>query len=499
MGGNITLPLPWTGLDPGNSAFSISDTEPGFLIFDTLFVYKQQSLSHVSANTNIHNLLAPELGTGYEYSKDYKTLTIQLRHGVKFQDGTAFNAAAVKFNLLRYQSSGGVGAPDMDGVTSITTKGNYTVVLHSSAPNANLLFNLVGESDGFMGSPTAIASEGAVEFNQMPVGAGGFKVVSDNIGVTAVLQRWPGYWNAKHTYLSTITFTEGPAIAGDVVEMEDLQSGAINALQDSAGGTPSVLNTGLTDTSLSHLEGPATQFHMINLNTFRAPFNNPVAREAVFECTDREALWKNVYGGYGRVAYIMAGPGSLYYPTNGGSPPQGFYNYNQTAGTALVKQLGGLSFTLLVGTSASSQVPAEALQSMWEACGMKVNLVPTSNAATTAARINGTMQLQLNMNGAQGDPFSGVGLFTLPGQGSYNITGAFGNDNATLQKLEDATNYTTNYSVLTKLWTRVYDTIDSQTLIVPLISQAGLYFTSGNLHGWYPWGPGFIFTNAWLS
>src|SRR6187431_2026055 len=48
--------------------------------------------------------IVPQLATGYEWSPDYKALTLKLRSGVTFHDGEKLDGAAVKFNIERHKT-----------------------------------------------------------------------------------------------------------------------------------------------------------------------------------------------------------------------------------------------------------------------------------------------------------------------------------------------------------------------------------------------------------
>src|SRR5216683_958108 len=80
-----------------------------------------------------------DLATGYAFSNGGKTVTIDLRHGVSFTDGTPFNAAAVAFNIKRDLASPCTCKPTTWTVTSITTPDPYTVVLNLAQPDGALI------------------------------------------------------------------------------------------------------------------------------------------------------------------------------------------------------------------------------------------------------------------------------------------------------------------------------------------------------------------------
>ena len=144
--------------------------------------------------------IIPDLATGYTYSPNAKTVTITLRQGVKFSDGTPFNAQAVAYNWKRdlgptaiknglnppwlvatqkapKGSPPGTAEPALPGDIQVT--GPYTIVVHQIAPNGAFIDQLFDSIPNWIASPTALQKEGA-SFGQNPVGAGPFMVVEQH-------------------------------------------------------------------------------------------------------------------------------------------------------------------------------------------------------------------------------------------------------------------------------------------------------------------------------
>jgi peptide/nickel transport system substrate-binding protein len=145
--------------------------------------------------------IVPELGTTWQYSPDYKTLTFTLRKGVKFQDGTDFNAAAAKWNL-DLQRAG--WRSELRSITSVDVVDDYTVRLNLLAYDSVLLVALGGMA-GAICSPTAVQKMGdASQLN--PVGTGPFKFVSYQTDTSLKFARWDGYWQKGKPYLDNIEY-----------------------------------------------------------------------------------------------------------------------------------------------------------------------------------------------------------------------------------------------------------------------------------------------------
>src|SRR5262249_38185483 len=103
-------------------------------------------------------------------SKDKLTYTIPLRPGLRFNDGTPFNAAAVQQSLIRNMRLPlSMRASDLSSIASVKTRGSYAVVIHLKTPFAPLLVTLATH-DGIVMSPTQLAK--GANFGADPVCVG---------------------------------------------------------------------------------------------------------------------------------------------------------------------------------------------------------------------------------------------------------------------------------------------------------------------------------------
>jgi len=112
----------------------------------------------------------PGLAESWE-TPDPKTLVLKLRRGVKFHDGTPFDAEAVKFNILRAQDKKlSAITSELAGIEAVETPDPQTVRLKLARPDAALVLTLADRA-GMMVSPTAAQKQGD-QFGRNPVGAG---------------------------------------------------------------------------------------------------------------------------------------------------------------------------------------------------------------------------------------------------------------------------------------------------------------------------------------
>ena len=150
----------------------------------------------------------PWLATSYKFSDDGLTLTIKLRDGVKFHDGTMFDAAAAKWNLDQVLSA---KKPELVSVKSVEVIDNSAIRLNLEHPDGLLLVYL-GGMRGMMMSPTAFKKAADNEKDRIawaeanPIGTGPFKFVIWEHDVKIEFTKNNDYWQEGKPYLDKIVF-----------------------------------------------------------------------------------------------------------------------------------------------------------------------------------------------------------------------------------------------------------------------------------------------------
>lgn len=206
-------------LDPARGAFTAypGGYEAALAIFDRLLDF--------DADMKI----VPQLATGYTMSADLKSCEVKLRAGVKFHDGTACDAAAVKLNLERMMDKqrNPTNRPLWDPIVAIETPDATTVVIKTSAPFAQLP-NTLAHGSGAIVSPAALEKFGDTGIAQNPVGAGPYKVGSFKPGQELTLEAFDGYWGGK-AGASSIVFR---FIAEPATRINALTTGAVQVIDN---------------------------------------------------------------------------------------------------------------------------------------------------------------------------------------------------------------------------------------------------------------------------
>jgi len=385
----------WPGLDPATDTDGAANMSYMDSIYGELF-----ELTAGGKTTG-------DLATGYSFSNGGKTINITLRQGVKFSDGTPFNAAAVVFNWQRDLNSTCTCKPRFPVVQDtppvITATGPYTVSIALKFVDAPFINGLQGNVFNWIASPTAINKMGEKAFALKPVGAGPYTVVTDTPDSELVLKANPLYWEkapdgSKLPYLKNLTFK---SVAGDNQALTAMESGSAQAYEGIS--TPQLVPAFKAKFQVT--AEPSTSPYNIQLNTKIAPFNNIKARQAIYYATNAALLDSSLFHDTYPVGQSFTAPAGLFYEQN----VPGYITYNLDKAKALVQELGGLSFnlgTISVPTAVSMN---EAIQTEWQQAGMKVTLQSWDLTGLIGAFTGGKWEAMLQTAGAY-DPGTGVGV-----------------------------------------------------------------------------------------
>lgn len=305
QGGELTYALATSPdtLDPRRSGLAVSVRVFGAL-YDTLLVRKADGS------------LGPSLATEWKASDDGLSYTLKLRDDVKFQDGTPFNAEAVKFNFDSIIDPGTKAANALALLRpykSSEVVDEHTIKLNLEKPSEAFLGNL---SQGMLSlvSPTAAKKEGE-DFGKHPVGTGPFKFVSWSENADIKLERNSDYaWgsaeaaNTKAAYLDALTFKIVPE---EATRIGGVQSGQVLAAETVPPQNVVALkndpNAQLLQTNM--IGFPYTLF----FNLEHKPWNELKARQAVQYAVDLDSIVKTLYLGTYEQAWSSITPGILGY------------------------------------------------------------------------------------------------------------------------------------------------------------------------------------------
>ena len=278
------------GLDPAHEedgeSFKVCEN-----IYDTLIRYKDESTE-----------VEPALAESWESSKDGLTWTFHLRKGVKFHDGTPFNADAILFSLNRQHESNhpfhSVGGPYIywsdtglaNTVDEITAVDEYTVQITLKQPYAPFIYTIAMTPFSIV-SPTAV-KKWKVDFTNHPVGTGPFIFDRWDRNDKVVLKVNKGYWDGRPP-LERIIFR---SIPDNSVRLIELQNGSLHAMEFP---NPDDLPQIREDPNLIVIEQPGMNVGYLAMNMDKKPFDNLKVRLAINHAINKRAIIEQLYQGMG--------------------------------------------------------------------------------------------------------------------------------------------------------------------------------------------------------
>jgi|GEM_PF-164308 len=280
--------------------------------------------------------LVGNLATAWQVSPDARTYTFKLRRGVKFHDGTPFDAEAVKFNIDRdsdpshkFYTKAGAGSLKLGygNLASVDVLDQYTIRIVHKEPFADFL-EVLAFGTYSIASPTAIQKYGNDDYPNHPVGTGPFKYVGREKGVKVTFERNPDYW-AGAPALDGFIVRPLPEAVTRVTALQTGEVDWINAVNpDSMDAVKS--NTNLT---LALAQLPNTWGYIPNHKY--PPTTKPALRQALNWAIDRETLARDVMKGLAIPARGTHAPG-----TPGYDPTIKGYGYNPAKAKRLLSTAG---------------------------------------------------------------------------------------------------------------------------------------------------------------
>lgn len=372
-GGTLKLAygLEPSSLDPhvGNSG---GDDYYWYSIFDNLVAYDQRFVSQ------------PDLSLAQKWEiADPTTIVFQLRPGVKFHDGTDFNAEVVKWNIERVLN------PDVKStarsfllsIDRVETPDPLTARFVLKEPNAALM-GLLGGRGGAMVSRAAVEKLGK-EFGSRPVGTGPFQFVEWAPGDHVTVKKNPTYWgkDANGVPLPYLDQAIYRIIPDPTVSFANLTTGEVHL----AGINPKDLAAAQANPDLTVVkrEGSGIASVMV-ANLAKAPLDNANLRRAVMWALDAAAVNKAVYFDTAVVADAgMWAPGTWVYapvPSRPKYDPAKAKEYLRAGGAP-----DGFAFTMITYNTPILVQQAEIYQAQLAKVGIKATLEQRDVGAATSA------------------------------------------------------------------------------------------------------------------
>ena len=365
QGGSITVgqELDIPGFDPLKvGVFDTSAQIAAALIFDTLTYLDEKGEPQ------------PKLALSWTHSDDYKTWTYKLRPGVKFHDGTPFNAQAVKENFDRQKDPANKCrcAFYISGVHDVQAPDELTLVYNLNDPSVTAPANASFPSaNSVIQSPTAWKAKGD-DYNRNPVGTGPYILKSWTAGDRIVLERNSDYWNKGHPYLDRIILKPLPDAQS---RFASLQSGEADIIWDDESDADNIQKAQKDPKLVVHTY-VGSGASVAAFNTKVAPFDDVRVRQALVMAIDRKKMSQALTNGLARPASNPYGDGSWVKCKDDGALPNDIEKAK-----ALIKDYGKpVDFKMLLTATPRGRAGGQVLQQLWKQVGANMEMEQVDQA-----------------------------------------------------------------------------------------------------------------------
>jgi peptide/nickel transport system substrate-binding protein len=371
------------------------DVVTNFLDFEALgLIY--QTLVQENANLQI----VPDLATSWAFSNGNKTLTMQLRQNVKFDDGATLTSADVVASLNRAEATATAdpSASFIGSVTNIAASGANTVVFTMSHADVSVLEGLATVNMAIM--PASAITAGTIA--TAPDGTGPFQYSAFVPSTSFTMTANPNYWGGKPA-LSTV---ELETIPSEQSISSALQAGTI---QMGLLSEPTVVST--LPKSFTVQKAMDLSYRALQLQDKKGILSNVNARLAIACATNRKQILQDSVFGQGKiVGPVPLGPYATS-PVSAICPTQ-----NLKLAKSYLKKAGkpkGFSFTAITSTDldSTSADQAVAMQSELAKVGITMHISNLASNAYIQDWLKGKFQAAFAENGADPDPYVMYGRY----------------------------------------------------------------------------------------
>jgi peptide/nickel transport system substrate-binding protein len=313
--------------------------------------------------------IVPQLAQSWEIKNGGLTYVFKLRRGVKFHDGTDFNADIVKWNFDRMRDPE-LASPrrsEIAPIKEVKVLDPGTVEITLTAPFAPLL-TVLSDRAGMMVSKAAV-EKFKDDYARNPVGTGPFRFVEWVKDDHLTLKRFDGYWEQGRPYLDEVVYKPIPDSS---VRFTAIRTGQIDLMHQIH---PKDVTPARSERGLKVSEIPSLWWQGMHLNNQVAPFTNKALRQALWYAVDRNVIQRVVYYGQGAPAW---GP----FPPSQWAQDREFADWKRDVAKAKAKlaeggQPNGFAFTVKGWNQPTQTQELQVIQAQLKELGvdMKIELL----------------------------------------------------------------------------------------------------------------------------
>ncbi|WP_448329938.1 ABC transporter substrate-binding protein [Streptomyces sp. DSM 41534] len=480
-GGTLSIALK---SDPDKLDPTLASTAVGRTVFTAMC----EKLYDVDAR----NRFVPQLAAAPPTTSDGgRTVTIRLRHGVRFADGTRMDAKAVKTSLDRHRTlTGSVRASELKPVTAVEAVGDDTVRLRLKKPYVPLLA-LLADRAGMVMSPTALKRYGN-GFASHPTCVGPFRYAERVVGDRIVLDKDPNYYDADAVHLRRVIYR---TITDGSVRLANLQSGDIQVGDQM---DPVQVGRALTEPGLQLFNSPSLGYYGLTLNIGNtkgagAPpgrIDTPIAREVrvreAFDLSlDRDLINTIVFQGRYRPTCGPL-PSGTPYATGAHCPARDPARAKRLLKAAKVAT--PVRVRLQISTTPEDNRLGQVIQAMAKEAGFAVSLAPTEFATGLEHSRAGDFQAATTNWSGRLDPAGNIDVFAGTG-GAQNYGGL---SDPAIDRLIAEGGATADKAARKKIYAELVERVRAQHTVLYLIQPTNYVSVTKKVAGLKVFGDGLI-------
>lgn len=345
-----------------------------------------------------HDLnLAPALATGWEFADDAMTLTVTLREGVTFHDGSDFTAEDViaTFERILAEETASAARTNYESIESMEAPDDYTVIFHLSQPDVPLLAAMASTNAAILSADVIANGDPTTDV----VGTGPFMLESWAPEETTVLTANPNWWG------------DGPGVDGIEIRIIPDETTILAALRageiDFALINDPLVGTLLVDDPDVVLQRtPVIDYHVLQLRAAREPLDRLQVRQAISCAIDRQEIIDSAALGEGQVT----GPLTM---ASFALPPEELFCYEQDVDLAreLMAAAGfedGFTMGVIVAVAEPPTALSEAqtIQAQLAEINITVEIENLEFSIYVDRWLAGDFDAAVALNGGRIDPYT---------------------------------------------------------------------------------------------
>ncbi|MER7369720.1 ABC transporter substrate-binding protein [Nonomuraea wenchangensis] len=454
---------------------------------DTLFPWKATQFQAVNVLQNLYGTLTefdkdlnvvPGLAESWDASEDGKTLTLKLRQGVTFADGSAFDSADVKSSLdkIMDEKTAAVARASLSSVKSVEAPDASTVVLKLSTPDAALPANLATVNMAMLSS-----DDTEEKLSATPNGTGPFTLGKRVPSQSITLTRNDAYWGAEKAKSPSVEFRVIPDESSIVSAM---QSGNV---QLAVFNDPLVAQTAEGGGTITVAKTPQLNYHVLQLNARRGELGDVNVRLAVQCAIDRKQVLDTAALGEGEVTGPNTAPAFKSDPDKRPCPTRDLAKAADYLGKA--GKSGGVTIKTIVsqGEYATSVNEAQSLKAQLAEAKINLDLEVLESGAFVDRWVAADFDAAVALNGGRPDPDGSYGRY-FTSDGNLNKVAGYSSDK--LDKLFAEGKATTDQAARKAIYDQVAAELEDNAAWIWLFSGYTYTATTSGVQGFTPMANG---------